>query len=100
MCGIVGYIGKDRAASVSARRTETLGIPRLHSSGLATLRKDSLHSIRRTGRVAELEAAVGEDLGGELGISHTRWATHGDVTEALPTPIPAAMVRSRLFITA
>ncbi|CAI8269850.1 MAG: Glutamine--fructose-6-phosphate aminotransferase [isomerizing] [Opitutia bacterium UBA7350] len=86
MCGIVGYIGKDRAASVMLDGLKRLEYRGYDSSGLSTLRKGSLHSIRRIGRVAELESAVGEDLGGELGISHTRWATHGDVTEANAHP--------------
>ncbi|MGB0184544.1 MAG: glutamine--fructose-6-phosphate transaminase (isomerizing) [Opitutales bacterium] len=86
MCGIVGYIGKDRAASVMLDGLKRLEYRGYDSSGLATLREGSLHSIRRTGRVVELETAVGEDLGGELGISHTRWATHGDVTEANAHP--------------
>jgi glucosamine--fructose-6-phosphate aminotransferase (isomerizing) len=86
MCGIVGYIGKDRAASVMLDGLKRLEYRGYDSSGLATLREGSLHSIRRTGRVIELENAVGEDLGGELGISHTRWATHGDVTEANAHP--------------
>jgi glucosamine--fructose-6-phosphate aminotransferase (isomerizing) len=86
MCGIVGYIGKDRAASVMLDGLKRLEYRGYDSSGLATLREGSLHSIRRTGRVIELETAVGEALGGELGISHTRWATHGDVTEANAHP--------------
>ena len=86
MCGIVGYIGKDRAASVMLDGLKRLEYRGYDSSGLATLREGSLHSIRRTGRVVKLETAVGEDLGGELGISHTRWATHGDVTEANAHP--------------
>jgi len=86
MCGIVGYIGKDRAASVMLDGLKRLEYRGYDSSGLATLREGSLHSIRRTGRVVELETAVGEVLGGELGISHTRWATHGDVTEANAHP--------------
>ena len=86
MCGIVGYIGKDRAASVMLDGLKRLEYRGYDSSGLATLRDGSLHSVRRTGRVIELETAVGDDLGGELGISHTRWATHGDVTEANAHP--------------
>ena len=86
MCGIVGYIGRDRATNVMLDGLKRLEYRGYDSSGLATLRNGSLHSIRRTGRVIELESAVGEDLGGELGISHTRWATHGDVNEANAHP--------------
>ena len=86
MCGIVGYIGRDRAGSVILDGLKRLEYRGYDSSGIAVLTDGDIKQTKRTGRVIELETALGEDLGGTLGISHTRWATHGDVTEANAHP--------------
>lgn len=86
MCGIVGYIGRDRAGSVMVDGLKRLEYRGYDSSGVCVLGADGLKQTKRVGRVKELEDALGDDLGGTLGISHTRWATHGDVTEANAHP--------------
>jgi Glucosamine 6-phosphate synthetase, contains amidotransferase and phosphosugar isomerase domains len=87
MCGIVGYIGRERAGSVMLDGLKRLEYRGYDSSGLVVNMADGFQQVRRVGRVAELEGALSElQLGGNLGISHTRWATHGDVTEANAHP--------------
>ncbi|MDP5080081.1 MAG: glutamine--fructose-6-phosphate transaminase (isomerizing) [Opitutales bacterium] len=87
MCGIVGYIGRDRAGSIMLDGLKRLEYRGYDSSGMVVLTAKGFKLIKRTGRVKELEDALDElQLGGSLGISHTRWATHGDVTEANAHP--------------
>ena len=81
MCGIVGYIGKAQAVPIlldGLRRLEYRGYD---SAGVATLNGGGLEVRKTVGRIAELARAVAEDTPlGSVGISHTRWATHGKVT--------------------
>ena len=86
MCGIVGYIGRDRAGSVMLDGLKRLEYRGYDSSGVAIWTDGGIKQTKRIGRVVELETALGDDLGGTLGISHTRWATHGAVTEANAHP--------------
>jgi glucosamine--fructose-6-phosphate aminotransferase (isomerizing) len=89
MCGIVGYVGERHAAPLlldGLRRLEYRGYD---SAGIALVSPtsgDALSVIRRVGYVAALMEAVPEDQPGTTGIGHTRWATHGGVTEANAHP--------------
>ena len=78
MCGIVGYLGRKQAANVLIDGLYRLEYRGYDSVGIALLDGKKFKIIKKTGRVKEIESARGER--GTVGIGHTRWATHGDVT--------------------
>ena len=87
MCGIVGAIADRDVVPVLIEGLKRLEYRGYDSSGIAVLAGDDVRRVRRTGRVAEMEAAaIAEQFGGSLGIGHTRWATHGGVTESNAHP--------------
>ncbi|WP_024304322.1 glutamine--fructose-6-phosphate transaminase (isomerizing) [Pseudogulbenkiania sp. MAI-1] len=82
MCGIVGAIAARNVVPVLVEGLKRLEYRGYDSAGVAVLAGDEIRRVRRVGRVAEMESAtVAEGLDGQLGIGHTRWATHGGVTE-------------------
>jgi len=88
MCGIVGYVGKSSATSVlldGLRRLEYRGYD---SSGLAVMNGiRSIEMRKRSGRLDNLKALITEaPADGDCGISHTRWATHGEPTDVNAHP--------------
>jgi glucosamine--fructose-6-phosphate aminotransferase (isomerizing) len=81
MCGIVGAIANRNVVPILVEGLKRLEYRGYDSAGVAVL-DGSIKRVRRVGRVAEMEAAAQADgLKGGLGIGHTRWATHGGVTE-------------------
>ncbi len=79
MCGIVGYLGKRRAAPVLLDGLRKLEYRGYDSAGIAVLCQGGFSLVRKKGRVKELDCALALD--GTLGIGHTRWATHGSPSE-------------------
>ena len=81
MCGIVGAIADRDVVPLLVEGLKRLEYRGYDSAGVAVL-DGSIKRVRRVGRVAEMESAARtEGLAGRLGIGHTRWATHGGVTE-------------------
>lgn len=77
MCGIVGYIGEQPSKEILLYGLEKLEYRGYDSAGIALLNEKGIHVFKEKGRIADLRAAVAEDVDAPLGIGHTRWATHG-----------------------
>jgi len=87
MCGIVGAVAGRDVAPVLVEGLKRLEYRGYDSAGIAMLDGARLHRVRRTGRVAQMAQALAEDgFSATLGIGHTRWATHGGVSEANAHP--------------
>ncbi len=81
MCGIFGYCGPRRASSVLIQGLKRLEYRGYDSSGICVGDGDRLVVYKRVGKLKALSDAVPCDPFGKNGIAHTRWATHGGVTE-------------------
>ena len=78
MCGIVGYIGTKKAVPVLIKGLLSLEYRGYDSSGICVLENNSLEVVKDKGRVKNLEEnPILNTLNGNIGIAHTRWATHG-----------------------
>ncbi|MDP4310586.1 glutamine--fructose-6-phosphate transaminase (isomerizing) [Stenotrophomonas geniculata] len=90
MCGIVGAIADRDVVPVLIEGLKRLEYRGYDSSGIAVIdhaERSEVRRVRRTGRVSEMAtAAEAEGFNAVLGIGHTRWATHGGVTEANAHP--------------
>jgi glutamine---fructose-6-phosphate transaminase (isomerizing) len=86
MCGIVGYIGGQNAVPILMEGLFRLEYRGYDSAGIAIISAKGTQVFRQVGRVRELEASLPRRLTGKSGIGHTRWATHGPVTEANAHP--------------
>ena len=87
MCGIIGAIADRDVVPLLIDGLKRLEYRGYDSAGIAVVTADGVRRVRRTGRVAEMEAAAtSEHFVSSLGIGHTRWATHGGVTEGNAHP--------------
>lgn len=87
MCGIVGYIGRRPATEILLEGLRRLEYRGYDSSGIAVRDTDGISIRKKAGRVQELARLVDEQpCPGNLGIGHTRWATHGPATDVNSHP--------------
>lgn len=90
MCGIVAYIGPREAYPVILKGLKRLEYRGYDSSGVALL-NSGLKVYKKKGRVADLEESLqGKDLHAQIGIGHTRWATHGEPSDRNAHPHTSA----------
>jgi glucosamine--fructose-6-phosphate aminotransferase (isomerizing) len=82
MCGIVGYLGEENGAEVIIRGLKRLEYRGYDSWGIATINDDKLRVHKQVGKIGGFELKRDlPDFDGNICIGHTRWATHGGVTE-------------------
>ncbi len=86
MCGIVGYIGPRQAVTVLMQGLKQLEYRGYDSSGVSILNSGSIKTFKKIGKLHNLESIVPESSKAKSGIGHTRWATHGKVTDVNAHP--------------
>ncbi len=88
MCGIVGYIGKRDAYPVLVKGLKRLEYRGYDSAGIALInQQEQLNVYKTKGKVSDLEHFVDDkDISGNIGIAHTRWATHGEPSQVNAHP--------------
>ena len=87
MCGIIGFVGETNAPRVIIDGLKKLEYRGYDSAGLAIIKPNKLQITKAKGRVADLETKVlDKKMTGDIGIGHTRWATHGQPSETNSHP--------------
>lgn len=94
MCGIIGFTGKLQAADILVNGLEQLEYRGYDSAGIAVNDSTTTRIVKTTGKVSKLREKVAATKGieGTCGIGHTRWATHGGVTDVNAHPHVAGKV--------
>ena len=98
MCGIIGYVGPRECKPLLLQGLERLEYRGYDSAGIALLEADGLDYVRAVGPLGNLKARAGSNSStATTGLGHTRWATHGGVTELNAHPL-AGCAASKLSI--
>ena len=88
MCGIIGYVGLDDAKKELLKGLQALEYRGYDSAGIAVYNNNELEVAKSKGKLAVLSEKIdgGKKLGGNMGIGHTRWATHGEPSDVNAHP--------------
>ena len=87
MCGIVGYVGQKQAASIIMEGLRRLEYRGYDSAGVAVINQSALHTVKEVGKLRVLTSLLEQNSpAGTTGIGHTRWATHGEPSQANAHP--------------
>jgi len=90
MCGIIGYVGARASKPLLLAGLQRLEYRGYDSAGIALLEEQGLDYVRAVGNLANLKVAAGPNVSvSTTGLGHTRWATHGTVTEQNAHPLTA-----------
>jgi glutamine---fructose-6-phosphate transaminase (isomerizing) len=89
VCGIIGYVGPKKVQPLLLHGLQRLEYRGYDSAGIALLEPDGLHHVRAVGNLANLQNATSSNGRSQAttGLGHTRWATHGGVTEQNAHPL-------------
>jgi glutamine---fructose-6-phosphate transaminase (isomerizing) len=99
MCGIIGYVGGRASKSLLLQGLQRLEYRGYDSAGIALLEEDGLDYVRAVGNLANLQEAAGPNGSvSTTGLGHTRWATHGAVTEENAHPLTACHERDMAIV--
>jgi glucosamine--fructose-6-phosphate aminotransferase (isomerizing) len=96
MCGIVGYIGNQDSKEILIKGLEKLEYRGYDSAGIAIQNEQGVHVFKEKGRIADLRNIVDEGVSANMGIGHTRWATHGAPSRSNAHPHQSASDRFTL----
>ena len=88
MCGIIGYIGKKSPIDVLIEGLKNLEYRGYDSAGIAIKNDKEVQKVKSVGKIANLEEKINKEklIDSNMGIAHTRWATHGSPTEVNAHP--------------
>ena len=87
MCGIVGYVGPKKSASMLIDGLKRLEYRGYDSAGVSIMNEKGVETRKAKGKISQLEQVIrGNPIDGNVGIAHTRWATHGPPNECNAHP--------------